>query len=65
VRRLSDQEVIDTIEKWLHDCEELRKLDFNGRKRIREGIEGAAEGYLPISRQRLKEENQKLYRKIS
>jgi hypothetical protein len=36
-------------------------LDFNYNQKIREGIEGAVEGYLLISREKLKEENPELY----
>jgi hypothetical protein len=36
-------------------------LDFNPNQKIREGIESAAKGYLPISREKLKEENDGLY----
>ena len=43
----------------------MRRLDFNYNQKIGEGIEGAAKGYLPINREKLKEENPELFLKIS
>jgi hypothetical protein len=60
-RRLSKQEIISIIGEWLDRCSQLRRLDFNVNQRIREGIEGATEGYLPISLGKLNNENSGLY----
>lgn len=61
VRRLSEQETTDIIKNWLNRCNQLRRLDFNYKQKIKDGIEGAKEGYLPISRGKLKNENSRLY----
>jgi hypothetical protein len=61
IRKLSEKEVTDTIRVWLHQCIQLRRLDFNYKQKIKDGIEGAKRGYLPISLSKLKEENSGLY----
>ena len=61
IRKLTEQETIDIIEDWLDRSDQLRRLDFNYRQKIQDGIEGAAEGYLPISLSKLREENSGLY----
>jgi hypothetical protein len=61
VRRLSEQETTDIIKNWLNQCNQLKRLDFNYKQKIKDGIEGAKEGYLPISRGKLKNENSRLY----
>lgn len=61
IRRLSEQEVTDIIRDWLNRCNQLRRLDFNYKQKIKDGIEGAKEGYLPISREKLPNENSRLY----
>ena len=61
IRKLSEQETTDIIEDWLNRCNQLRRLDFNYKQKIKDGIEGAAEGYLPISLAKLKEEDSGLY----
>jgi hypothetical protein len=61
VKRLSEQETTDTIKDWLNQCNQLRRLDFNYKQKIKDGIEGAKEGYLPISREKLRNENSRLY----
>jgi hypothetical protein len=65
IKKLSEHDVTDTIKDWLDQCARLRKLDFNPNQRIKDGIEGASEGYLPISWEKLKDENPNLYRLIN
>jgi hypothetical protein len=36
-------------------------LNFNAKIKIKEGLKGASKGYLPISLEKLKEENKELY----
>ena len=62
---MSEQESYDIIENWLEQCATLRRLKFNHNQKIREGLEDAGEGYFPISREKLKEENLELYLVIS
>jgi hypothetical protein len=57
IRKLTEQETTDIIKDWLNRCNQLRRLDFNYKQKIKDGIEGAAEGYLPISLAKLREEN--------
>jgi hypothetical protein len=62
IKGLSDRETMMVISEWLGQCGKLRKLDFNPRYKIREGINGAREtSYLPISRDKLNGEHEKLY----
>jgi hypothetical protein len=61
VRNCSEQETLDIIKDWLDRCNQLRRLDFNYKQKIKDGIEGAKEGYLPIGREKLKNENSRLY----
>jgi hypothetical protein len=61
IRKLSERETTDIIEDWLNRCNRLRRLDFNYKQKIKDGIEGAKEGYLPISQEKLRNENGRLY----
>jgi hypothetical protein len=61
IRKLLEQEVDDIIRDWLDRCNQLRRLDFNYKQKIKDGMEGAKRGYLPISLSKLKEENSGLY----
>jgi Primase X len=61
IKKLSEQESYDIIANWLDQCSNLRRLDFNRRQKILEGLEGATEGYLSIGHDKLKEENGDLY----
>jgi hypothetical protein len=65
IKKLSEEDITNIVIDWLTRCDQIRRLDFNYNQRIKEGIEGAAEGYLPISQEKLKEENSELYLKIS
>jgi hypothetical protein len=65
IRKLSGNDARNIITGWLNQCDQLRRLDFNYNQKIREGIESAAKGYLPISREMLKKENPALDLKIS
>jgi hypothetical protein len=65
IRKLSKEEVINILTNWLNQCNQLRRSDFNYRQKIREGLEGASEGYLPIAGENLKEENPELYSLLS
>lgn len=64
VKKLSDKDSVDAIKQWLLKCNELRKLDFNADQKTKEGLRGAARGYLPISLSKLKEERPYLYNDI-
>jgi hypothetical protein len=47
---------------WL---DKIQKLNFNAKIKIGEGLKGASKGYLPISLEKLKEENKALYESTS
>ena len=50
------------IKDWLDRCSELRRLDFSPSYYVRYNLNMASrKGYLPISANRLKNENKKLY----
>jgi Primase X len=61
IRKLSELDATSIMAEWLNQCDQVRRLDFNYNQKIREAIEGAAKGFLPISREKLKEENTGLY----
>ena len=49
------------MKSWLDRCNELARLNFSAKAKIREGLRGASKGYYPISLEKLKEENKTLY----
>jgi hypothetical protein len=49
------------IKDWLGKCDKLERLNFNSKIKIKDGLRGASRGYLPISMEKLKEENRQLY----
>jgi hypothetical protein len=61
VKKLPKEESYVTIQNWLDKCNELEKLNFNAKLKIREGLKGARNGYYTISLEKLKEENKELY----
>jgi hypothetical protein len=61
VKRLSYDQAYDTINSWLDRCNVQRRLDFNPNTRIKEGLNGAKKGYLPIRFEKLRKENNDLY----
>jgi hypothetical protein len=61
VRKLSLEESYCVTKEWLDKCNKLERLDFNAKLRIKEGLKGAAKGYLPIGLPKLKIENKELY----
>ncbi len=61
VIKLPDNEVIAILTDWLKSCNDLRKLDFEPSKRIKENMK-YAKTYLPISKTKLKEENLEIYK---
>jgi hypothetical protein len=62
VKKLPKEEAYSVIKDWLDKCDNLERLNFNAKIKIREGLKGAnKKGYLPISQEKLKEENKALY----
>jgi hypothetical protein len=62
IKKLPEQEAFNIIKEWLQHCSELQRLNFSVSQRITDGLDGAAKrGYLPISLEKLKEENNRLY----
>jgi hypothetical protein len=62
IKKLSEQDAYNAIREWLQRCSELQRLQFSINQRINDGLDGAAKkGYLPISLEKLKEENNRLY----
>jgi hypothetical protein len=58
---LPKEEAYSIMKGWLDKCDKLEKLNFNSKIKIRDGLKGASKGYLPISMEKLKEENRHLY----
>ena len=61
VKKLPKEEAYSVMKEWLDKCDKLEKLNFNSKIRIRDGLKSASKGYLPISMEKLKEENRPLY----
>jgi hypothetical protein len=64
VKCMPNEIAYDIIRKWLDQCNNLRRLDFHSDVKIREGLIGATRGYLPVSYQKLKDENISLYKAL-
>ena len=61
VKKLPKEESYSVMKDWLDRCNELERLNFNAKIKIKEGLKGASKGYFPISIEKLKEENNALY----
>ena len=61
VKKLPKEESYSVMKDWLYRCNELERLNFNAKIKIKEGLKGASKGYFPISIEKLKEENNALY----
>jgi Primase X len=64
VRKLPKEEAYSVMKEWLDKCDNLEKLTFNPKTKIKDGLRCASKGYLPISMEKLKEENRQLYNLI-
>jgi hypothetical protein len=49
---------------WLHKCDIIERLNFGASSKINECLNGANKGYFPISMEKLKVDNMKLYEQI-
>jgi hypothetical protein len=58
---LPKEQAYSIMKDWLNRCDELEKLNFNPKVKIKDGLRGASKGYLPIGMEKLKEENRQLY----
>jgi len=63
VRGLSRLESFDTIKSWLDKCDSVSKLDFNAERKIDVALD-RVDNYHPVSRDKLKEENNLLYGRL-
>jgi hypothetical protein len=61
VKKLPKEEAYSVMKDWLDKCDKIERLSFNPKTKIRDGLKGASKGYLPISTEKLKEENRQLY----
>jgi hypothetical protein len=61
VKKLPKEEAYSVMKDWLDKCDKIERLSFNPKTKIRDGLKGASKGYLPISMEKLKEENRQLY----
>jgi Primase X len=61
VKKLPKEEAYSVMKEWLDKCDKVEKLTFNLKIKIKDGLKGASKGYLPISMEKLKEENRQLY----
>ena len=66
IRKYSAYEASNIIRNWLDKCRNLRKLDFSPNYLIKHNINSAMRGgFLPISLNNLKIENQYLYNVVA
>jgi hypothetical protein len=61
VKKLPKEEAYSVMKEWLDKCDKLEQLNFNPKTKIKDGLNGASKGYLPISMDKLKEENRQLH----
>ena len=61
VKKFPKEEAYSVMKEWLDNCNKIEKLNFNPKIKIKDGLKGAIKGYLPISMEKLKEENRQLY----
>jgi hypothetical protein len=61
---LSYNKSYNIIRQRLDECNQVERLTFDANQKIKEGLQGASIGYLPISFERLKFENRELYNQI-
>ena len=60
-RGLSHNESYSIIYDWLYKCNKFKRLDFNPNYKINAALK-CSNGFLPISREKLKTENEGFYR---
>jgi Primase X len=60
-RKLPKEEAYSIMKDWLDKSDKSEKLNFNPKIKTKDGLKGASKGYLPISMEKLKEENRQLY----
>jgi hypothetical protein len=60
VKKIDKDNAFENMEKWLVKCNEIQKLQFNHKIKIKEYIRYVKE-YLPISKSKLKDENFDLF----
>ena len=63
VRGLSRMESFDIIKSWLDKCDSVCRLDFNAEQKIDVALD-RVDNYRPVSRDKLKEENNLLYGRL-
>ena len=61
VRKLSYEEGYGIIEQWLDKCNHIKRLGFNPRQKIKEGIRGEQKAIFLSDFERLRSENMELY----
>ncbi|MDQ3903427.1 MAG: DNA primase noncatalytic subunit PriX, partial [Thermoproteota archaeon] len=64
VKKVPKEEAYSIMKRWLDKCDKLETLNFNPKRKIKDGLKGASKGYLPISIEKLKEENRQLYDQV-
>ena len=61
VKKLPKEEAYSVMKEWLDKCDKLKRLNFNSKIKIKDGLNEASKGFLQISMEKLKEENTELY----
>jgi hypothetical protein len=64
VKKVPKEEAYSVMKGWLDKCDKLETLNFNPKTKIKDGLKGASKGFLPISMEKLKEENRQLYDQV-
>jgi len=63
VKGLSIQETFNAIKSWLDKCNSVYRLDFNPKQKIDAALDRVG-NYYPVTRDKLKEENDLLYLRL-
>jgi hypothetical protein len=61
IKKVLKEEAYSVMKDWLDKCDKLEKLNFNPKIKIKDRLKGAGKGYLPLSLEKLKEENRQLH----
>ena len=64
VKKLPKEEAYSVMKEWYDKCDNIEKLSFNPKIKVKDGLRGASKAYFPISMEKLKEENKALYNLI-
>jgi Primase X len=65
VKKLSYEQTSCIVNKWLDECDKLKRLDWAGvRQKVKEGFRAAEKGFFPMGHEKLKCWNPEMYERF-